>query len=132
MLECTISMEEIMDTYVGEYALPDAAAAKYKEAAERFVKLNTMLAHQFHNKRHRGKPMLIFHMTIKYHYLLHLGLVSQYMNPRCAWCYAGESLMQKVRILVQASCRGVRGPGIGDKSMKKYALALGMALSKGR
>ena len=118
LLECAIRMEDAMDQHTGEYALPAGVGAQYKADAERFVKLNTALGHHYHHKKHRGKAMLIFHMTIKFHYLLHLGLVSQYMNPRCAWCYAGESLMHKVRILVQASCRGVSAPGINDKSIK--------------
>ena len=132
MFECAIRMEDAMDEHVGCYALPTDVAAQYKADADKFIRLNTALGHHFHNKKYKGKAMLLFHMTIKYHYVLHLGLVAQYMNPRCAWCYAGESLMHKVRTLVQNSCRGVRGPGISDKSMKKYALGLGMALTKRR
>ena len=71
-------------------------------------------------------------MTTKFHYLLHIGLISQYMNPRCAWCYSGESLTHEVRILVQSSCRGVSAPGANDKCINKYALGLGMSWSKGR
>ena len=132
MLECAIRMEDILDEHVGEYTLSPEARAQYKSDAEKFVRINAALGHHYHNKRHRNKPMLIFHMTIKFHYVLHLALISQYTNPRSAWCYAGEALMHRVRILVQASCRGVVGPGINNKSLKKYTLGLGMAFSKGR
>ena len=77
-----------------------------------------------------GNPILLWHFTIKFHYMLHIGNMAAFCNPRNAWCYAGASLMQRVRILVQSSCRGLPAHKLGEKCLKKYCLALGMTLSK--
>lgn len=50
------------------------------------------------------------------------------MNPRMAWCYAGEDMMGKVKGIVQASHRGAKAYQIPPKVMSKYVRALGLGM----
>ncbi len=124
-LRMAIQMETTLDDHVGDFALPASVAATFSKAAEAFVNLNISLRNHF-------KETLLFHFTIKYHYMYHIADMARYINPRCGWCYAGESLMHRVRILIQSSCRGVPAHAIGDKALKKYCLALAMSLLRER
>lgn len=90
--------------------------------------MNALLRRHFEGVLRDGNAVLLFHLTIKYHYLLHIGKIAKYMNPRLGWCYQGESLMHRVRILVQGSCHGVAPEKLGDKVIKKYCQGLAMLL----
>ena len=74
----------------------------------------------------------MFHMTIKFHYLLHIADRSRFENPRMSWCYSGESLMMHIRDLVASSCRGLHDTLVANKVMKKYAQALSLELERER
>jgi hypothetical protein len=131
MLKLAIEMEDILDKNVKEYRIALGDAARFKNAADGFVALEADLRQEFQElAMPNGNPILLWHFTIKFHYMLHIGNMAAFCNPRNAWCYAGESLMQRVRILVQSSCRGLPAHKLGEKCLKKYCLALGMTLSK--
>ena len=118
----------MLTQYREEYRFPVEAAQRFKQCCEDFVAVNAILRRHFETVVHNGKPVLIFHVTIKYHYLLHIADMALYINPRVGWCYRGESLMHRVRILVQASCHGVAPHNLADKVMKKYCQGLAMRL----
>ena len=129
MLQCAIKMESLLDEHQTKYKLPDTAAIEFKKAAMAFVQLNTALGQHFH--LHQDVPMrqkLLFNHTIKFHYLVHLGLLAAHLNPRLTWCYSGEDLMMKVKRVVQSCHRGLPGHMIPKKAMHKYAYGLGMSL----
>ena len=56
--------------------------------------------------------------------------LGQHMSPRLAWCYQGEDLMQKVKLLAQGSFRGTSSRILGNKILDKYLLGVSKALSK--
>ena len=127
-----IDLEDILGAHPTAYRLPGATALRFKQSAEAFVGLNAALRRYFEGIVYDGKPALLFHVTIKYHYMLHIADMALYLNPRLGWCYSGESLMHRVRTLIQASCRGVEPHKLADKVMKKYEQALAMELSRER
>ena len=131
MLRCAVKMEDILDEHQLEYKLPPGAADDFNQAAVAFVQLNTSLGKHFH--AHPDVPeaqRVLLNHTIKFHYLLHLGILARYMNPRLAWCYSGEDLMMKVKQIVQSCHRGLPGHAIPTKAMRKYAFGLGSILSQ--
>ena len=133
MLKLAIEMEAILDKHVNEYKIAPGDAARFKTAADGFVALEVDLRQEFQVlAMPDGKAILLWHFTIKFHYMLHIGSMAAFCNPRNAWCYAGESLMQRVRVLAQSSCRGIAAHKMGEKVLRKYCLALAMTLSKGR
>ena len=79
----------------------EGAASVFRKSANGFVALSTAISNHFHRQ-----GTLLFNWTIKWHYLMHLADIAEYMNPRLAWNYQGEDLMHRVKVLVQASHSG--------------------------
>ena len=131
-LQKLIQIEDILKEHRAVYVFPDAVAKLFKKSCTDFVGLNAVLRRHFEGVVRAGHPVLLFHVTIKYHYILHIADIAQYMNPRLGWCYQGESLMYATRKLVQSSCHGVPAHMIADKVLKKYAQALAMLLVRER
>ena len=75
----------------------------------------------------RGMPL--FNFVPKHHYLYHLSQLGRHMSPKLAWCYQGEDLMQKIKVLAQGSFRGTQPRKLGNKICGKYLLGLSGALS---
>ena len=62
------------------------------------------------------------------HYLMHFGLSCTELSPRVGWCYSGEDMMGRVKVLVQASCRGTAPQKLMPKMLQKYSIGLSYAL----
>lgn len=121
MLWLATRMEEIMDDHADDYKLPPEIATEFKDCTHAFFQLNTTLRRIFDE---RG--VLLFNMVPKFHYLLHIGLIAQYMNPRLGWCYAGEDFMHRVKGIAQASQSGTPPAQVVNKIMVKYCKGLAM------
>lgn len=116
-------MNEIMDIYCDRFTLPNDAAEAFGDAARAYVGLSSALSKHYHDN-----GVLLFAFTVKFHYALHLALISKYQNPAMGKCYAGEDFMQRVRQIVQ-KCHGGTGPHkCVPKAIVKYAQGLGMHL----
>ena len=122
-LTACLDMEHLLDTHKDDYIMPKTAAAEFKDATHRFFQLNTIVGQHFH-------PMLtkLFHHTIKFHGLLHLGLIAAFMNPRMGSCFAGEDLMHKIKMIVQSCQSGSGGHVLVSKVMSKYVQGFGLSL----
>lgn len=121
LLSMAVKAETILDNHAGDYKLPAEAAEEYKQSTEAFFQLNTSLGHFFHQQ-----GIMLFNFVIKMHYGLHIGMISQHINPRLGWCYAGEDFMQRVKSISQASSAGSPPHLIVDKIVKKYSQGLAM------
>ena len=95
---------------------------------EDFVAVNVALRNYFNTQVVDGRPVLLFHHTIKYHYLLHVAERASHENVRLSWCYSGETLMRVVRDLIFSSCRGVPQRVVANKAMREYVGAIGYDL----
>ena len=62
-----------------------------------------------------GRGQFLFNFVPKHHYLFHLASLGQHMSPKLAWCYQGEDLMHKVKILAQSSFRGTPTRVLGQQ-----------------
>ena len=80
----------------------------------------------------QNQGLALSNFTIKFHYLLHLAHICEYINVRLAWCYSGEDLMHVVKTLVQSSHRGCRPSLVPAKVMRKYTFGLGLHLNRRR
>ena len=83
----------------------------------------TKLCHHFHQQA------FLFNFVPKNHYLFHLAMLGRHMSPKLAWCYKGEDLMHKVKMLAQGSFKGTPPKILGNKVMGKYVIGLSQALS---
>lgn len=123
MLDIAIRMESLLDEHADAYILPAEARGEFRLCCFSFVQLNTQLGAFYHR---RG--VLLFSHTIKMHYMCHIGLVADYINPRLGWCYAGEDFMKRIKKLVQSSAAGTGAHLVTTKAMKKYIHGVGLAL----
>ena len=121
LISMAVRIETILDNNADEYVLPPMDADEYKKASYAFVQLNTALGQHFHPAH-----TLLFHFTIKFHDALHLAHCAQWMNPRVAWCYAGDDFMMKVKGVVQGSHRGTAPQMVSHTAMLKYCQGLGL------
>ena len=122
-LQYSIRIEEILDENADAWRLSDEAAALLQTTIQNFLTIQTALGRHF-----QAQGLLLFHTTIKSHYLLHIGLNSARLNPRLSWCYSGEDMMQRVRKLIQGAQGGTPPDRIVGKVMDKYAMALAYAI----
>ena len=103
------------------------SASKGRELVALVSRLNigtTRLCHYFHSK-----ALFLFNFVPKNHYLFHLAELGRHMSPKLAWCYKGEDLMQKVKVLAQGSFRGTPIKILGNKVLAKYLVGLSQALA---
>ena len=91
-------------------------------------RMNAATAKLCHAFTQRG--VFLFNFIPKHHYLFHLAQLGRHMSPKLAWCYQGEDLMQKVKVLAQGSFRGTPPRILGNKILGKYLVGLSHALSE--
>lgn len=125
MLELIVKIESILNEHASVFIFPDHVVSDFQKSCFAFVQLNTDLANHYHSE---GK--LLFHHTIKFHYVLHIALTASYQNPRMGWCYSGEDMMHKMKVLVQGSNRGTSPEVLVSKALRKYALGIGLSMHR--
>ena len=77
-----------------------------------------------------AKGMFLFNFVPKNHYMFHLAQRGRHMSPKLAWCYQGEDLMNRVKILAKGSYHGIAPRKLGNKILAKYLVALDLTLSQ--
>ena len=95
------------------YKFPEEAGKRFRASIFEFLATVTWL------RSHFGGEAL-FHITIKSHYLMHLGLMGIHLNPRLGWCYAGEDYMQLIGRIVKSCQSGSPTRIVANKSVAKY------------
>ena len=121
LLKLAARIESIMDVNKDEYVLSPVVAEDWKKTCQAFVLANAKLGHYYHPRK-----IMLFHFTIKFHYLCHIALLGRRLNPRVAWCYCGENMMQVCKAIVQSSHLGSPPPVVVNKVMTKYARGLSL------
>lgn len=121
MLTLAVRIEALMDENKDQYKLEEPVAEEWKRCCSGLVQANAKLGHYYHPKN-----IMLFHFTIKFHYLLHIGLLGKRLNPRLGWCYRGEKMMMVVKSIVQASHLGCPPWLVVNKVMTKYARGLSL------
>ena len=121
MLQMVEKIEGVLEDNKSDYKLPDDVYAEFRKSCQGLVQINATLGHHYHSQK-----MMLFHCTIKWHYVLHLALLSRYENPRFGSCYTGECMMQVAKTLVQSCHLGSPPHLVVNKVMRKYAHGLGM------
>ena len=113
----------IQDSNFNDYRWPREEHEQFYNLVMNYLKLQTSLA-----KFYGEQGLFLFDVTIKSHYLAHLALMSQYLNPRLAWTFTGEDLMHFIKILAQSCVRGNRMSRVSKKMLQKYRIALQLRL----
>ena len=75
LLLSAVTMEAILDEHRDCYILPPLAQEQFEKCTQVFYQLNTTSRHHF------GSEQMLFHHTIKQHYVLHFGLNQSIYQP---------------------------------------------------
>ena len=116
-LEYSVRIDRILHEYKYAYRYPQHIADQFEACCFDYVKVTIMLINAYHNAT---PPVAVFNLTSKAHYLMHLGVCSQYTNPYFGSCYRGETLMQTCKQLTKASCNGTSALGAANDSMFRF------------
>ena len=109
----------------GEFVLDTRSARSYVKHMFSLMSLVTALGNVYH-----PHEVLIFHYTIKCHYLLHSALMAHYLNPSLGWNYSGEDYMQKAKVLLQSCQKGNNPNRALAQAMAKYCFGLAFRMMK--
>ena len=123
VLECSHSIDELVDAVQG-YKMAPRAAQKLEELVMQMNEGSIRLCHAFHQE-----GVFLFNFVPKNHYLIHLAQLGRHMSPKLAWCYQGEDLMNRIKVLAQGSFRGTPYASLGNKVLAKYLIGVAHALS---
>ena len=97
-LQVSNKLNRTLDNHSHDAALPESVAVKFEADTFRLCGLVTLLGEAFH-----PAGVALYNYTIKWHYLLHVGLIARYQNPMMGACFQGKQMMRIVEKLV-ASC----------------------------
>ena len=114
-LDLNCRLEQILDENPDCIRLPPVAATEFEQSAFAFcVVYNALATH------HNLQRKMIFDITVKHHYLLHVAINAKFLNPRKGWCYAGEDFMHTSKEVASSCTRGTP-PGLTSKKfLQKY------------
>ena len=124
-MRASMEIENLLDDAVDEFVLGTTQADTLVKHMFDLMALDTALANYFHP---RGQ--MLFHFTIKCHYLLHIAMKAREINPRLGWCYQGEDWMQKAKHLLQACQKGNKPDRALNEAMKKYCYAITFQMTR--
>ena len=122
-LQTSNKLHKVMDSHSKSYALPPDAAASFEEAAFRFCGFISLLGDAIH-----PHGICLFHYTIKFHYILHIGLAAAYQNPLMGSCMQGEQMMVIIKQLAASCARSNNIHQVTNAAMEKYCRAVGFEL----
>ena len=128
-LEASVEVEDILDQYPRHPRLPRDVGEDLKTAIFKYLILFNALG-KFYSST-AGLGLKLFNVTVKAHYLAHIGLLCVFMNPRLAWTYSGEDFMQHSKRLFSACTRGLKPQQISDKFLFNYSIAMHVMMCVG-
>lgn len=117
-------LDDILSDHPDQFVLPDEVADDF--IASGFMHLSIFMQLRQH---FQSEDYPLFQLTSKGHYIMHSCLLSKSLNPRCAWCYAGEDFMGKCRHLALSCSRGCQPWAVSNKMLGKYLIALHLTLT---
>lgn len=99
-LRQSIHVETILSKCSDEYKLPAADAAELNQCIIEFCRINCTCVRHFH---YQEPSVNLFAYTMKSHSVMHIGILSKWINPSLGTCYSGETLMPICKKLVRSS-----------------------------
>ena len=118
-LEQSIEIDNVLHEHRYEFSYPELASKRLLDASFGFCQGCTALIKHFH-----ARDEALFHFTIKSHYIMHIALAGQYINPMLASCDSGEDMMKVVKRLLASASGGRTSMGACHVAMEKYIRGL--------
>ena len=104
--------------------LPPLARVELRSTCFIFCQAQAALVNHFHP--HIG----LFNVTMKSHYLIHMGMAAGFINPYYGAVWQGEDMMRVLRRIMAASAFGRKPTSAQREAMNRYCRALSFELSR--
>ena len=121
-LAASSEIDRILHEHRGLPRFPPAVRVKFRKACFTYVQSQAALINFYH------PDIALYNVTTKSHYILHLGLICEFINPSLGACWQGEDMMRVVRRLLQSCANGARPAMAARIGMQKYCMALSFEL----
>ena len=126
MLNMNVTLDKILDKYKEFDRLPENVAAKFLKCARAMAQCQLQCCEHFLEE----PDVKACNITSKTHMLIHSAMLSQYLNPRRVWCFAGEDFMRKVQRIGEACVAGNNASQAGVKMVSHYLLGMHLEFEK--
>ena len=110
---------------VSSEIIPVDAHARMMQHVDSFLVQYHWLAHHSQNQ-----GILCYHMTSKFHFLWHIIHMSQFLNPRCTWCYVFEHFIGHIIRSAAMCVAGTPMYLIGEKVCINFCITLQFDLTR--
>ena len=124
LLQWSHEIDVVVDSNDG-FQMKSGDAKKLEDLIYNYNIKLTKLCHSFHRRN-----IWLFNFVPKNHYLFHLAQLGRHMSPKLGWCYQGEDLMHRIKVLAMSSFHGTAPRQLGTKILAKYLVALDLTLSQ--
>ena len=125
-MHLSIETERILQAHAGEFKLPRDAASKFYTCIISFLTMQVKLGNHFH-----PREIMLFHWTMKSHYLEHIGLLAAFMHPGLASCYQDENFNKHFKQLLQSCYFGTPPFKVVNPVIAKYLDGLHLLFREG-
>ena len=109
-----LDMIGILSDHSTKVFLPAPAVKSFQTAVTLFLKKYSLLRQAADKDKD-----LLFRVTIKHHWLFHLGQRAAYINPRRACSMLDEDYVGKVKIVVASAVHGTKAHDVPSKVIDK-------------
>ena len=127
-LKHSCRIEEILGANSESLTFDDDDAAAFAKSTFRMLLGYNAARAFFAEELPPDEQLKLFNVTIKFHYMAHIGLLAKWYNPRVGWCYGGEDYMAKCKKLMASCVRGNSPADATRKFLDKYFIGMGIEL----
>ena len=113
-LQHLLDLIGILTDHSKEVFLPTPAVKSLQTAVTLFLKKISILRQMADKQKD-----LLFRVTIKHHWLFHLGQRAAYINPRRACCMLDEDYVGKLKVVVASVVHGTQAHDVPSKVIDK-------------
>lgn len=125
LLKLNSKVEDLLDEYKCNVALPAEAAREFLDACCQMLHLQSLLYDHFSEE-----SVQLFNLTLKAHDILHLAGHSHQINPRLVWNFAGESNMGILKLLGANCVKGVAPQDACTKMLHHWSYGMHILLKR--
>ena len=125
LLKMNSKVEDLLDEYRHEMALPANAAKEFLDTCCCMCHLQQLLFDHFGDEE-----VQLFNITLKTHDIIHLALHSHQVSPRAIWNFSGESNMGILKLLGSSCVKGLAPQDCCAKMMQHWTYGMHFQMQK--
>lgn len=126
MLDCMEHLQKVIDLWSGaDIILTTEEWQQTMTLGKGFLDTYSLL-----NQWAADEERMLFHKVFKFHSWQHMLENSQWLNPRCHWCFSNEDFVGKMSLLTHSISSGVGALRLSIKVAPKYRVLLHLLLTR--